>query len=206
MILETVRRAARIILPACLTIGLLSAQSLTITSSPTLPPASVSVSYPPVTLTATGGSPPYSWTVIGVGINGLPMNMMLSNSGVISGQPTSTGQFSPTIRVTDSSGVSSATQMFNLTVASGGSLVSHSGVISQLAAGSGWDTTIYLVNTSATAISSAIVTFRNDIGSPLFLAVTTSQQGYTQSITASSLTFILNPATPVTIQIGRAHV
>jgi len=199
MIFQRVRTAAQIILLVCLTMGLLSAQGLTITSSPNLPPASVSVSYPPVTLSATGGSPPYSWTVIPGGpVSSLPTGMSLSTTGVLSGQPTATGQFSPTIRVMDS-GSNIATQQFNLTVASGGSLVTHAGVISQVAAGTGWDTTIYVVNTSATAINSAIVAFRNDIGSPLSLAVTTLQQGFSQSITASSLTFIMNPATTVTI-------
>ena len=62
MISKTVRRAAQIFLPACLLLGSLSAQSLTILcpgvpvcgSSPSLPPASVSVSYPAFTLSATG--------------------------------------------------------------------------------------------------------------------------------------------------------
>jgi hypothetical protein len=126
------------------------------------------------------------------------MGMTLTQGGVLQGQPTATGQFSPTIRVTDNSGTI-ATQMFNLTVATGGSLVSHAGVISQVAAGSGWETTIYLINTSATAVNSAIVNFHNDQGSPLSLAVTTSQQGFSQSITASLLTLIMNPATTVTI-------
>jgi hypothetical protein len=199
MIFQKVRSVAQIVLPVCFSVGLLAAQSLTITSSPTLPPASVSVGYPPVTLTATGGSPPYTWSVIPGGpVNSLPTGMTLSTSGVLSGQPTATGQFSPTVRVMDTAG-NIATQQFNLTVASGGSLVSHAGVISQVAAGVGWDTTIYLVNTSSMAINSAIVTFHNDTGSPLFLAVTTLQQGFLQSITASQLTFIMNPATTVTI-------
>lgn len=199
MILQRAKRAAQLILPACLMIGLLSAQGLTITSSPTLPPASVSVGYPPVTLAATGGSPPYTWSALPAGpVNSFPTGMTISSAGVISGLPTATGQFSPTVRVTDTAG-SIATQQFNLTVAAAVSLVTHAGVISQVAAGEGWDTTIYLVNTSATAIGSAIVNFRNDIGSPLFLAVTTLQQAFSQSITASSLTFIMNPATTVTI-------
>ena len=199
MIFQTVRRAAQVMLPACLTTTLLSAQALTITSSPTLPPASVSVGYPPVTLVATGGSPPYTWLVLPGGqVSSLPMGMTLSSTGLISGQPTATGQFSPTIRVTDSAG-NIATQQFNLTVAAGGSLVPHAGVISQVAAGNGWDTTIYLVNTSPAAINSAIVTFHNDLGNMLSLALTTLQQGFSQSITASSLTFIMNPATTVVI-------
>ena len=207
MIFQTIRSSARIILPACFSVGLLSAQSLTILCpgvsvcgpSPSLPPASVSVSYPALTLSATGGSPPYTWSVIPGGpTTSLPLGMSLSSSGVLSGQPTGTGLFMPTFRVADGAG-NIATQAFNLTVASGGSLVTHAGVISQVAAGSGWDTTIYLINTSPMAINSATVTFHNDIGSPLFLAVTTSQQGFVQSITNSSLTFIMNPSTTVTI-------
>ena len=207
MIFKTIRRAAQIIPPACLLLGSLSAQSLTILcpgvpvcgSSPSLPPASVSVSYPVLTLSATGGSPPYTWSVLPGGQQtALPMGMMLSSSGVLSGQPTATGLFMPTFRVADSAG-NVATQPFNLTVAAGGSLVTHAGVISQVAAGQGWDTTIYLVNTSSMTINSAIVTFRNDIGNQLFLAVATSQQGFVQSVTNSSLTFIMNPATTVTI-------
>jgi hypothetical protein len=205
MLLQKVRTAARVILPAYLTIGLLSAQSVTITSSPNLPPASVSVSYPAITLTATGGTAPYSWTVIPGGqVNNLPAGMSISLSGVLSGQPTATGQFSPTIRVMDSGG-NIATQQFSLTVAPAASLVSHAGVISQVAAGQGWDTTIYLVNTSSSTINSAIIAFHGDIGSPLFLAVTTSQQGYSQSITASSLTFIMNPATTIVIHTAASQ-
>ena len=198
MIFQTVRRAAQVILTACFTTALLSAQALTITSSPTLPPGSVSVGYPPVTLTATGGSPPYTWSVIPGGqVNSLPAGMTLSSTGLLSGQPTGTGQFSPTVRVMDSAG-NIFTQQFSLTVATGGSLV-RTGVISQVAAGLGWDTTIYLVNTSPSIINSAMIMFHGDNGGPMFVAVTTSQQGFTQSITASSLTFIMNPATTVVI-------
>jgi hypothetical protein len=199
MVLQKVRTAAQVILPACLTIGLLSAQSVTITSSPTLPPASISVSYPPITLAATGGTPPYSWSVIPGGpVNSLPAGMSLSLTGVLSGQPTATGQFVPIIRVMDSAG-NVVTQPFNLTVAPGGTLLAHAGVIAQVAAGSGWDTTIYLVNTSATVFNSATITFRGDNGSPLFLGVSTSQQGYSQPITASTLNLTMRPATTIVI-------
>jgi Putative Ig domain len=204
MLLLKARTAVQVILLACFSVGLLSAQSLTITSSPILPPASVTISYPPATLTATGGSPPYTWTLVGVGLNGLPMGMTLSPGGVISGLPTSTGVFSPQIRVNDSGG-NIATQQFSLTVAPAATLVSHAGVISQVAAGQGWDTTIYLVNTSSSTINSAIIAFHGDTGSPLFLAVTTSQQGYSQAITASSLTFVMNPATTIVIHTAASQ-
>lgn len=199
MVLQKARTAAQGILAACLTMGLLSAQSVTITSSPNLPPASVSVNYPGITLVATGGTPPYSWSVIPGGpVNSLPAGMSLSLTGVLSGQPTATGQFVPTIRVMDSAG-SVATQQFSLTVAPGATLFPHAGVISQVAAGQGWDTTIYLVNTSTSQYNSATITFRGDTGSPLFLALTTSQQQYFQSITASSLTFTMLPATTIVL-------
>jgi hypothetical protein len=43
--------------------------------------------------TVNQGSPPYTWTVLGVGLNGLPMGMTLTQGGVMSGLPTSTGAF-----------------------------------------------------------------------------------------------------------------
>jgi hypothetical protein len=190
---------ARLIIASCFAVGLLGAQTLTITSSPTLPPASVSVAYPPVTLTASGGVPPYTWTVLAGGtVNSLPMGLSLSTTGVISGTPTATGTFTPYVRVTDSAGNVYTTQ-FSITVGTGGTLT-RTGVIAQIAAGSAWATTVYLINTSATAINSVTVTFRNDDGSPLSLALTSTQQGYTNSITAQTLTFILNPLTTVVIQ------
>ncbi len=190
--------AARIAFLFCLAAVVLSAQALTITSPPTLPPASISVAYPPVTLSATGGSPPYTWSVLASGtVNNLPAGLSLSTAGVISGTPSATGQFSPTIRVTDSAG-NIATQQFQLTVGSGGTLT-RTGVIAQVAAGGGWATSIYLVNTSQSAIESATVTFRDDNGNPLSFALNSTQQGYAQSITASSQTFIMNPVTTIVL-------
>ena len=53
------------------------------------------------TLTAGGGTPPYSWTLVS-GSN-LPAGLTLSTGGVISGTPTGTGTTSFTVQVTDSS-------------------------------------------------------------------------------------------------------
>ena len=64
-------------------------------------------------LTAIGGTPPYGWSVIP---GGLPPGLSLhSTSGQIKGTPTQGGQFSATIKVTDSSGAS-ASKTFNLQV------------------------------------------------------------------------------------------
>jgi hypothetical protein len=64
----------------------------------TLPNASVGAPYAPVNLTATGGTAPYTFSVI----NGaLPNGLTLTPTGTISGVPTSTGNFTFTVRATD---------------------------------------------------------------------------------------------------------
>ncbi len=50
------------------------------------------------TLQASGGTPPYAWTVT----TALPPGLSLSSSGVISGTPTAVAQYSLGIKVTDS--------------------------------------------------------------------------------------------------------
>jgi hypothetical protein len=55
-------------------------------------------------LTATGGTVPYAW---GITTGMLPTGLALSGSGVISGTPTSVGDFSFTYTVTDAVGASS---------------------------------------------------------------------------------------------------
>nr|WP_311719288.1 putative Ig domain-containing protein [Edaphobacter lichenicola] len=49
------------------------------------------------TLSATGGTAPYTWSV-----TGLPAGLSLSSNGVIAGTPTATGNFSISVTVTDS--------------------------------------------------------------------------------------------------------
>ncbi len=51
-------------------------------------------------LTATGGRRPYSWALAG---GTLPPGLRLSASGVLSGTPTSTGNYSANVKVTDAS-------------------------------------------------------------------------------------------------------
>ncbi|HEY3084666.1 MAG TPA: Ig domain-containing protein, partial [Candidatus Dormibacteraeota bacterium] len=61
----------------------------------------VGLSYSAVTLGATGGLPPYSWSLAG---GSLPPGLSLSAGGVLSGNNTTSGSFSFTVKVSDSGG------------------------------------------------------------------------------------------------------
>nr|WP_284694742.1 Ig domain-containing protein [Geomonas sp. Red32] len=67
-------------------------------STSTLPAGTVGTAYSQ-TLTATGGTSPYSWSVT---TGTLPAGLNMS-SGVISGSPTTAGTSTFTVQVTDSS-------------------------------------------------------------------------------------------------------
>ncbi len=72
--------------------------ALTITTIATLPSAIVSVSYS-VQLVSSGGVAPVTWSLLG---GALPPGLNLSSSGIISGIPTSPGNFSFVAQVSDS--------------------------------------------------------------------------------------------------------
>ena len=90
--------------------------ALTITTT-SVPAAEASVPYGPVTLAASGGEPPYAWSVAG---GSLPPGLTLgASSGVISGTPTTNGTYDFTIGVTDSeSPTVTATHAFSILVTS----------------------------------------------------------------------------------------
>jgi hypothetical protein len=72
-----------------------------ITLSPaTLPNGTVAVAYSQ-TITASGGTPPYTFTVTS---GTLPTGLVLSSTGVLNGTPTAAGSFTFTIRGTDAQG------------------------------------------------------------------------------------------------------
>ncbi len=85
--------------------------SLRIITNSYLPEATLGSWYS-TSLSASGGSLSYTWSETG---GTLPRGLTLSSSGIISGIPTSTGNYSATIRVTDGDGASRS-RSFSLTV------------------------------------------------------------------------------------------
>lgn len=65
------------------------------------------------TLTASGGTAPYTWSIAG---GALPPGLALSGGGAISGTPTAAGSYGFTVKATDSRSAS-ASQTLNITVA-----------------------------------------------------------------------------------------
>jgi len=106
---------------AALTISIQSAGGLHITT-PSLPPGMTATSYS-TSLNATGGVPPFTWSVI----NGqLPAGLTLdAKTGLISGIPILLGTSTFTVQVQDSAtgagGPATATQVFHITITAGSS-------------------------------------------------------------------------------------
>ena len=63
----------------------------------------VGIAYAAVTLNATGGVTPYSWSVAA---GALPAGLSISSNGTVSGSPRAAGTFRFTLQVADSAGVS----------------------------------------------------------------------------------------------------
>jgi hypothetical protein len=156
-------------------------------------------------LTATGGAGSYTWKVTS---GSLPPGLTLSGAS-ITGTPTAVGTFTFTLQVSDNAG-NTALQAFSLTVVSGAGLA-RVGVLSHFAAGGSWDTTIWIVNTSATAVPVRLI-FHGDDGTTVLkdssgnvtpTALTATQQGDVQTgITAATLDRALNPNTGLVVGCG----
>jgi large repetitive protein len=93
--------------------------TLTIISGPSLsfpaPPAGWTRTVYSDTLTVSGGTSPYAWTV---SAGSLPAGISLSASGNLTGTPTAAGTSSFTVKVTDANG-QAATQATSITIAAG---------------------------------------------------------------------------------------
>ena len=67
-------------------------------STQTIPPAPFGASYS-TSLTATGGTPPYTWSIAS---GSLPEGLTLSSAGTLTGSATAAGTFNVTVQVADS--------------------------------------------------------------------------------------------------------
>ncbi len=68
----------------------------------------IGLGYSPVSLAATGGRPPYTWSL---DTGKLPPGLTLSADGTVSGQPTNVGAYRFNIKVADSAGASQLKQV-----------------------------------------------------------------------------------------------
>lgn len=108
----TLSEAPTRVTPVTQSLSITISPPLTITAS-TLPVATVNKPYT-ATVAATGGAPPYTWSFTSTANGGVTIN---SATGVISGTPTSGGQYTLGAMVTDSSGQTS-NRLFTFFVAS----------------------------------------------------------------------------------------
>jgi hypothetical protein len=90
--------------------GVVTSQPLCVTST-SVPDGVVGTPYS-TAVSAVGGTPPYSWSLVS---GSLPPGLALSSTGTISGTPTVAGSFTFTLKVTDSTGAS-ATQALTITI------------------------------------------------------------------------------------------
>jgi hypothetical protein len=91
-------------------------------TTPSLPNGEAGVAYTPTTLTTTCGVVPYAWSLDTGSV--LPANLVLDPiTGIISGTPTTAGDYTFTIKVVDgSTPQKSATKTFNVQIAASGAL------------------------------------------------------------------------------------
>lgn len=98
--------------------SVVGAYSLTVNGSnltiapATLPSGQVSVAYPLVSLTASGGTAPYSYKI---SAGSLPAGLTLNSAGMLSGTPTAGGSFNFTVTATDANS-STGSQTYAVTV------------------------------------------------------------------------------------------
>jgi hypothetical protein len=145
------------------------------------------------TLTAAGGSPPYTWVLLS---GTLPIGINLTPSGTLTGLPTVVATSNVTIQVADSAG-SRATQAFSLDIIPPGTLA-RAGVLAHIATGGSWTTTITLVNSSTLPVP-VRVNFRGDDGSALSLPLQVVQRGAVQAVTTATFDGVLDPNTTLLV-------
>jgi sugar lactone lactonase YvrE len=171
-----------------------------ITLSPTsLPAATYETAYS-ATITASGGTAPYTYSA---STGSLPAGLTLSPSGKISGTPTVTGSFSFTIKATDSNNLN-GTQNYTLIVSPATPTISISDIPSSALYGSGFTATYsYSGNGTPTetvssstpgvcTASGSVVSFVG-VGTCTLTASATATTDYT-AVTGSAQSFTVSGA------------
>jgi hypothetical protein len=173
---------------------------LTINAPKTLPFGAVGTLYSQ-SLTAVGGIPPYSWSLVS---GALPSGLSLSSSGQISGTATSMGTLSFTMKVVDAAS-SSATQTFSLTIASSQSFTSALRV-PQIVDGAGWNVRFAIINTDQVPVTFTFQFWGQD-GSLLPFPILNGTPGVlTGTLAPGASFFAQSPGTSPTLQQGWAEV
>ncbi len=172
-------------------------QPLEITSPSSLPSAEIGMAYTS-TLVATGGTTPYTWSVLS---GALPGGLKLSSAGVLSGTPTATGQFIFIAKITDAT-AQTATAPLQITVAAA-SLMITTATLPNGEVGVAYSAT--LAATGGTLPYSWLLT-SGTLPMGLFLDASTGAISGTptQMVTNSPLTFKVTDSTSPTAQTQSA--
>jgi uncharacterized protein (TIGR03437 family) len=170
----------------------------------TLPIGAVSVPYL-YNLSATGGTPPYSWSVLG---GGLPNGLSLSSNGTLSGTPKQAGAFTFTIEVTDNAGLS-ASSVFALTISPQGLTITNVSPLPNGIVGSEYPAQIFTA-TGGTAPYTFQATGTLPGGLTLsageISGIPTTAATFNFTVTASdSSSPALTASTPFTLTVQPAH-
>jgi hypothetical protein len=173
---------------------------LTITTNPTLPAGAAGTFYSQ-TLQASGGSPPYSWTLVS---GALPQGLSFSSSGAITGTPTSSGTLSFAVQVADSTSTT-VTQTFSITI--GSSLTFSSAFrIPQIVDGAGWVTRISIINTDQVPVTYTFH-FWGDSGAAIPFPIVNHAPGVLSGTLAPGASFFAQSAgTSTSLMQGWAEI
>ena len=157
-----------------LSITIAAGSTTTTSSSPkiattSLPGGATNVAYSQ-TLSATGGTSPYKWSLSS---GALPAGLSLSTSGTVSGTPTATGTASFTVKVTDAANAS-ATQNLSVTIAAGSSTSTSSPKVNTTTLPNGTTNVSYSQTLSATGGTSPYTWSLGSGALPAGLSLSTS--------------------------------
>jgi CHRD domain len=172
-----------------------------ITTGGMLPPATIGVAYSQ-TLTASGGTPPYTFAVMS---GSLPSGLSLSTAGVLSGTPTGIGTSAFTVGITDSASLFSS-QAFSLTTLPISSNFTSAVRIAQVVDGGNFTTQFAIANLEQTQVSFQFK-FWGDTGSALNIPIQNGAPGSVAGTLAPGATiYVQTTGTSAPLLQGSADI